>query len=626
MQRSLYNEQSNLSLQIPPSSQFGDLASSICFEMAGKLNILPQRLAAEVVQNLDCSKTVLVKNVQAINGYINFLADDPQFSCLTLETARTLGNSYGSIKVSSPVKIIVEHTSVNPAGPIHVGTARNSILGDSLARLLRVRGHDVATHFYVDDVGRQIAVLAYGYRLLKNRKPIGKADRWIGLVYAITSCIVEIERLKQELNLLDVDDVSIESANKLRLNLDDWVSAAADLQERDKNLFVTILNGIQDDGNPDKSIANIMRLYEKKDVEITRLIREVVELCLNGYKETYRRVGIEWNNWDWESDLVWRGAVSEVVNRLAKSPYSVSSTGALALNVNAVADEMQLKNRFGISPLYELPHLILTRSDGTTLYSTRDIAYSLWKLDRADKVINVIGIEQTLAQLQIRIALGLLSSPAAAERMTHYTYDLVKLPGYKMSKRRGRYITFDEILDEAVNRALDEVNRRSPTLSSKTKMLIADAVGIGAVKYALLNVAPSKQVTFTWDKVLNFDINSAPFLQYAYARACNILGKAEAAICPEYALLSKPVELALVRKIALFPENVISAADSLSPSLITEFVYALASIFNSFYASFPVLAAEPPGLRDARLALVDSVRITLKNSLDLIGIKALERM
>jgi arginyl-tRNA synthetase len=294
--------------------------------------------------------------------------------------------------------------------------------------------------------------------------------------------------------------------------------------------------------------------------------------------------------------------------------------------VNAAAEKLGLKQRFGLSHEHEIPYLVLTRSDGTTLYSTRDIAYSLWKLDRADKVINVIGIEQTLAQLQIRIALGVLRSPSMAERMVHYAYDLVKLPGYKMSKRRGRYITFDEILDESINRALKEVNRRSPSLSSKMKTQIADAVGVGAVKHALLNVAPSKPVSFTWEKVLNFDINSAPFLQYAYARACNILEKAEKDIQPDYSLLIKPVELALVRKIALFPENVVSAADNLTPSLIPEFVYTLASTFNSFYASAPVLAAKPITLRDARLALVDSVKISLKNSLDLMGIQTLERM
>jgi len=614
-------------LEAPSSLDFGDLSSSICFEIASKLNVAPKRLAGKIVDNVDLSEVFLVKTVRAAGGYVNFYADNPRLSQLTLESARSLVESYGYVKTASPLRVIVEHTSVNPAGPVHVGTARNSVLGDSLSRLLKARGHEVATHFYVDDVGRQIAVLAYGYHLLKRPKPKGKADHWIGLVYAMTSCIIEIERLKRKLKELEGNDALHEQANKTRLDLDDWVSAAADLRERDGELFESLLDGIRGDENPEESIAMIMRLYERNDPKTRRLVKEVVELCLDGFRETYGKAGIFWDSWDWESDLVWSGAVSDVLDRLRRSPYSTTEEGALALDVDTAANEMRLKKRFGVPEEHEIPPLVLARFDGTTLYTTRDIAYSLWKLSRADRVINVIGVEQSLAQLQIRIALSLLTSTKQAESLIHYVYELVKTPEYRMSKRRGRYVTFDEILNEATERAFKEVDSRSPDLPSELKEKISEAVGIGAVKYALIDVAPSKQVAFTWDKVLNFEINSAPFIQYAHARACNILEKAEeGAINPDYALLKEPVERELVRKIALFPETFVSAADGLTPSLLTEFAYGLAARFNSFYASLPVLKAEPIGLRDARLAMVEGVKITLKNTLNLLGIEALERM
>jgi len=614
-------------LEVPSSSEYGDLASSLCLEMGRKLNVAPKGLADNIVDNVDISKTFLVKSVKAVGGYINFYADNSRFSQLTLESAKSFAESYGYIKSISPFRVIVEHTSVNPAGPIHVGTARNSVLGDSFSRLLRARGHAVATHFYVDDVGRQIAVLAYGYDLLNRPKPRGKSDHWIGLVYAVTSCIIEIERLKRKLKELESNDALHEQANKTRLELDDWVSAAADLKERDEELFESLLDAIDKDEHPEESIAMITRLYERNDPEVRRLVRGVVELCLGGFRQTYGRVGILWDSWDWESDLVWSGAVSDVLDRLQNSPFSTTKEGALALDVNAAADELQLKKRFGVSEEHEIPPLVLARFDGTTLYPTRDIAYSLWKLDRADKVINVIGVEQTLAQLQIRVALNILASTEKADRLVHYAYELVKTPGYRMSKRRGRYVTFDEILDEAVKRAFQEVDKRSPELPSELKNKISEAVGLGAVKYALMDVAPSKQVVFTWDKVLNFEMNSAPFIQYAYARACNILEKAEkGAMNPDYAFLKESIELELVRKIAQFPETFVSAADGLTPNLLTEFAYGLSARFNSFYASLPVLKAEPSGLRDARLILVEGVKVTLKNTLRLLGIEALERM
>jgi arginyl-tRNA synthetase len=196
-----------------------------------------------------------------------------------------------------------------------------------------------------------------------------------------------------------------------------------------------------------------------------------------------------------------------------------------------------------------------------------------------------------------------------------------------MSKRRGRYVTFDEVIDESIKRAFTEVEKRSPGLSLDTKKRISEAVGVGAVKYALIDVAPSKQVTFIWDNVLSFEKNSAPFIQYAYARACNIVDKVDLkTIAPDYSLLKETIELELVGRVARFPETLIAAANSLLPSLLAEFSYGLAARFNSFYASLPVLKAEPIGLRDARLSLVEGVRIALKNALDLLGIEALEKM
>jgi arginyl-tRNA synthetase len=613
---------------MPPSQEFGDLSTSICFELAKHLRTAPKELAEAVVEALDLSGRPLVKAVKvAGGGYINFYADYPKFSALTIESAVALDSSYGYVKTDSPLRIIVEHTSVNPAGPIHVGTARNSIIGDSLHRLLEARGHRTRTHFYVDDVGRQIAVVVYGYRMLDNPKPKGKADHWIGLVYAATSCIIEIQDLKEKLKTLREKGDFDEEAKKAQSDLDDWVAAADELRGRDEKLFDSLVERIRLDKNPDKSIAGIILAYERKENKTKDLVRKVVELCLAGFRKSYKKVDIKWDSWDWESDLVWDNSVSKAVKMLERTHYVTQVEGALAVDVEEAAKDKGLKKLFGVSEEHEIPPLILMRSDGTTLYSTRDIAYSLWKLGQADRVINVIGVEQSLAQLQLRVALALLTSPERAKDLVHYPYELVKLPGYKMSKRRGRYVTFDEILEEAVKRAREEVDKRSPDLPEALKKSISEAVGVGAVKYALINVAAVKQVVFTWDKVLNFETNSAPFIQYAHARACSILKKAEGEPeKPDYSRLQEPIERELVMKVAAFPEVFVEAADRLNSSSIPEFANELAAKFNSFYASLPVLQAEEAGLRDARLSLVKAVRITLRNALNLLGIEALEKM
>jgi arginyl-tRNA synthetase len=267
------------------------------------------------------------------------------------------------------------------------------------------------------------------------------------------------------------------------------------------------------------------------------------------------------------------------------------------------------------------------RADGTTLYTTRDVAYTLWKFDRAEKVINVIGMEQSLAQLQLKIALYALGYGTYADNFVHFAYNLVTLPGYKMSSRRGRYITFDKVLSEAVERAYEEVSKRSPQLSEEEKREIADFVGLGAVRYALVDVDPSKAVVFTWDRVLNFETNSAPYVQYTHARACSILRKA--AREPEnadFALLKEPLERELILYLASFPDTFVEATEYLKPSLISSFTNALADKFNTFYNALPVIKAQPQELSDARIVLTDSICIVLRNALTLIGIVAPEKM
>lgn len=585
-------------------------------------------MTKQILEATNLEDAPLVEALKAEGGgYLNFYVNYGKLAELTLESAERLNEAYGHVAEAKPKRVIVEHTSINPAGPIHVGTARNSVLGDSISRLLKARGHGVATHFYVDDVGRQIAVLAYGYKVLDRPRPSGKPDHWIGMIYAITSCIIEVRDLNQRIKDLEWSVTRSEEIEATQRKLDDWVSVAAELREKDEGLFDKLADAIRADPDPEAEISRIMRMYERKDQETVSLVREVVNLCLEGFRETYNRIGITWDSWDWESDLVWDGSVTAVIARLKGTPYLAQKAGAIAIDVEAAAKDLELKKLFGVPEALEIPPLVLMRSDGTTLYSTRDIAYSLQKLAKADRVINVIGTEQTIPQLQLKIALSLITSPKRAIDLIHYSYELVNLPGYRMSKRRGRFIAFDDILDEAEKKAREEVDKRSPFLSEESRREISRAVGLGAVKYALLDVAANKQVVFTWDRVLNFDINSAPFVQYAHARACNILAKLEEE--PEevdYSLLKETVERELVRMVASFPETIIEAADNLTPNTVTGFAYDLAAKFNSFYASLPVLKAEPEGLRGARVMLVRGVRISLRNALNLLGIEALDRM
>jgi arginyl-tRNA synthetase len=438
--------------------------------------------------------------------------------------------------------------------------------------------------------------------------------------------LIELNRLKRELELAKAASLSDEVA-KINKELAEWISIAAELEEKIPSLFGKLMAKIDEDENPEEEINRLNRAYENGEPEAKNLIREVSELCIQGFRETQQHVEVHYDSWDWESDFVWSNQVSKVLQKLKMSPFVYTEGGVLEFDAEKVACTLKLKGKLGLRENYEVPPLTLVRADGTTLYTTRDVAYTLWKFDRAERVVNVIGMEQSLAQLQLKLVLYALGYSRYADNFVHFAYNLITLPGYKMSSRRGRYITFDEVLDEAVERAYEEVSKRSPQLSEDEKRDIANFVGIGAVRYALVDVDPSKPVIFTWDRVLNFETNSAPYVQYTHARACSILRKADRK--PEkadFGLLNEKLERELVLTVASFPDTFIAATRYLKPNLIADFANTLADKFNTFYNALPVIKAKPKELSDARIALTDAVRIVLRNGLSLIGVVAPEKM
>ena len=616
----------NYALARPPSPEFGQLASSLCFELAKQTGQKPPDLAKRLAETISKKNFTLIDHVVPLGGYVNFHLNFARFAELTIALVSDLDSEYGFAKIEKPLRVVVEHTSANPLHPIHIGQARNPVLGDTVARLLKARGHSVVVHYYIDDVGRQSSVIAYGYDKLGKPKPDGKPDHFLGKIYTVTSCLVEINRLKWELERAKTVDTQDEMA-KITKELDEWVAIAAELKQKHPILFDELLEKINKDENPENSINTLNRGYEAGDRKATQLVKSVSELCFDGFKETLSRIGASYDSWDWESSFVSGGNVATVLDKLKKSPYVHTEEGVLEFDAEQAIRDLDLRTRIGLRETQEVPPLTLVRSDGTTLYTTRDVAYTLWKFEKADRVINVIGMEQSLPQLQLKIALYAIGQDKQADNLVHFAYNMVSLPGYKMSSRRGHYITFDEVMDEAVKRAFEEVSKRSPELSEDEKNNIASFVGIGAVRYALVEVDTSKTVLFTWDRVLNFEKNSAPYIQYTHARACSILRKAgHRPAEPDYTLLADKLEQELVLMLASFPDAFTEAADYLKPNTIADYTNSLADKFNSFYNALPVIKADTPELSEARLALVDAVRKVLRNALNLIGIVAPEKM
>jgi arginyl-tRNA synthetase len=267
---------------------------------------------------------------------------------------------------------------------------------------------------------------------------------------------------------------------------------------------------------------------------------------------------------------------------------------------------------------YEKPY-ILRRSDGTTVYAARDLAYHTWKGRNFDRVIDVLGSDHKLIGGLLQVTLGLIG-----EKQPEIVYfEFVSLPEGSMSTRAGKFISADELIDEVTEKAFGEVTKRRPDLGEDERRKIARAVAIAGIRYDIVRVSPEKSTVFNWKEALDFERQSGPYILYAHARACSILEKA-GEFTPAFSFTTDG-EARLAKQIARFPAVVSEVVETLRPHLLAAYARDLADLFNAFYRDNPVLKSEGE-VRESRLALVQAAQHTLKEALETLGIDALSSM
>jgi arginyl-tRNA synthetase len=576
-----------------------------------------------------------ISNASLEKGYLNITLDESRLSKAYFD--RIKENAIEIPKSVDRKIIVIEHTSANPVHPLHMGHARNSSLGDTLARLLRARGHTVNTRFYIDDVGRQSAVAALGVKLIGSNirdlaKEYGVKPDWIiGYVYSITHLLLDIQDLTNKIENTEVDEEKrdlISKRDDLLINLSRVLDdAPKDLGDR----LLRAFEELKEKRDPFDELKYIMRSYENKtDEMIVKLVRESVEASLQGFKETLGLMDVNFDAWDWESDVVWSGLVWKIIEEAKKSPYVTIYKGALAIDLREAASSSEVKQRIELPKTFEIPPLILVRSDGTTLYTTRDIAYTIYKYQKsgADEVINVIGADQKLPQIQIRLALYALGYRKEALNTVHYSYEIVRLPGERMSGRKGKLLGLDTVLQETFEKALNEVEKRNPKLNGVEKEDIAWKIAVGAVRYSMVSINAMRPITYSVERATSFEGNSGPYIQYTYARANGILRK-HGRINWEnikYESAQKPIIRNLLLTAIRLPYMAAKAADDLKPELLSNYLVELADVFNSWYQRDSVLQERDYDVKMYKAALTLLVREMLGLGMKLVGIPLTPRM
>ncbi len=587
----------------------GEASTNLAFLLSRERGAAPRQVAESLVEPFEPAQFRFIDRIEVAGaGFINFFLNYEEFLPFAVEAIEASSAEFGRPADLTRLRILIEHTAVNPNKEWHVGHLRNAVIGDVLVRAARLAGHDVEVQNYIDDTGRQVAEAIYALERYgaSSASDCQKYDQYVGSYY-------------------------------VRVN--------AELAE-----------------------ASEGSRHQELDAGITRTLHELesgahrgqVERIVRAQLETAKRLGAEYDLLVWESDIVQARLLDEALESLKRSPRVYVPTegeylGALVIEVppgsgsEEESDEKLLR--------------VLVRSNGLPTYTGKDMAYMMWKfgllkerLRRCiwdtgapgpvwttcpdgdvfdprppDRVINVVGEHQALQQQTVLEGLAAAGFEDEARRAEHFSYGMVREKTGRIQGRRGSGASADEILDEALEVAVQRVNEKQSDTEAAERRAVAEAIAVGAVRYLMVQYSPPKPIVFDMHDVVSFEGNTGLYIQYALVRMNAVLRRAtkdlglgsEDIRGGDLALLQSEPERRLVLKLARFPHAVESTLRTLGVNLVAEYAHELAAEFSQFYRDCPILSA-PEELRLARLRLVTATRRVLTNVAGVIGIPVVD--
>jgi len=596
----------------PAKSNFGDVMCNVAFLLSKHLKKKPSEVAQIISEKYEPFLGNLVEKVEAHpSGYINFFADYSHLTRIILKSS--MKDNYGFLDLGHKSKIIVEHTSVNPNKALHIGHVRNIIVGDATARILQYANYDVKVLNYVDDSGLQVADIIVGFKYcgFNENPPAGqKFDQYCG------------------------DEVYVKTTEKYSSN--------PDLEETRKKI-------LQDLEDTDSEIAQFGSKITRK------VLAEQIKTCW--------RLSSFYDCLNFESQIIRSGLWKQVFEKMKEMKLVELEQEGKNANCWIIKGEKNEEDK------------VLVRSNGTATYIAKDIPYAAWKLGllpdpfnytqyttqengkilwqttlddskdpkqdfTADTVITVIDSRQSRLQKIITTLMSHFKS--SKNSYVHLGYESVTLSSdtaktlgidtqgksAQMSGRKGLYVNVDSMIDILENKTYEETKKRNLTLDESTIRKIAHDVAIGTIRYEMIKQDLDKIITFDLSKSMSLEGDTSPYIQYTHARSSGILEKAGKNPDFEisFELLENPFEISLIKEIGKFELNVIDAANNFSPKVIARYCHMLSVAFNAFYEHVKVLDDKNESLKNERLCLVLSFKLTIQKALGLLGISAPEQM
>ena len=498
-------------------------------------------------------------------GFINLRLRPEFVGSLVAEVAAD--PRLGIAQAAQPERVVVDYSAPNVAKEMHIGHLRSTVIGDALVRLFSAVGHDIVRENHIGDWGRPFGML------IEHLADIGH-ERAVSL------------------ELGDLDAFYKEATTKFA----------------------------QDEAFQERARARVVRL-QHGDEETMQLWHALVGQSAEHWNEVYGKLGVLLTDDDLAGESRYEALMPVVLERLDAAGLLEESDGAL------VVFPPGFTNREG----EPLPLIVRSRA-GAFTYATSDLACVLDRVERvgATRLLYVVGAEQS-QHLQMIFAVaamaGWLVPPARAE---HVSFGLILgTDRRRLRSRTGDPVRFIDVIDEAIERGIAAVAEKNPDLPEATRVEVGSAIGVGAVKYADLSADRVRDYVFEWERMLSFDGNTAPYLQYAHARICSIFRRAgieRSTVRATVPTLKEPQERQLAMTLLAFGTAVAEAVERTSPHRLTSHLYELASDFTAFYEHCPVLRAPDANTRASRLALSDVTARVLASGLQLLGIEAPEQM
>lgn len=586
-----------------PDPRFGDYQSNSLMSLAKERKMNPRQLATDVLAKFEASD-ICEKVEIAGAGFLNFRLKSSAVAGVLSAAAR--GEHLFFTRASQPRTVVIDFSSPNVAKPMHVGHIRSTILGDSLARVLRLLGHNVITDNHIGDWGTQFGMLLVGWKTLLDkaaleRDPIGELER----IYKTIQATIKRETrdaLKQQLGteyqkLVDEGVPEDEVVERLIKRL-----------PTNEALSLSPMN-----------VASRKELVKLQagDEENLRIWREMIALSQVQFDTIYARLGVKFDHTLGES--FYNPQLQAVVDDLKARGLARESEGATVFPFD---DVPQLKDK---------PAMV-QKSDGGFNYTTTDLATLQYRLAtwNPQEIVYVTDGRQQLHFTQLFTAFRRWRTDTNVKLAHVWFGSILGDDGKPFKTRSGDTVKLADLLDEAEERAFQVVTEKNPDLPEATRKEIARAVGLGAVKYADLLPNRQSDYVFSWEKMLSFNGNAAPYLQNAYTRIRSIFRKGGEGIShiqhgTSEIELRAPEELALAKHLLNFGITLEAVTEDYRPNFLCNYLYDLAGHFARFYEACPVLKAEGTE-RATRLMLCDVTARVLKQGLDVLGIEVLEQM